>query len=103
MKKTKKTATRPRVSAEELETALGLLLKRIQDQRGKTVIPAGCRLRRDAWMRLQEKGILTAPALAREQERIYHKSSNLPSEVRSLVTTLVTQAVKEVLEKKIKD
>ena len=88
-KMTKKTLKRPTVSISEAGAALEQLLKRITDQRDLSMkkLPDGIRFKRDAWISLQEKGMLTASSLMKEQERIHYKESTLSSNERKLVTS----------------
>ena len=72
-------------------------IDRLRHKRNSAVVEAGYRLKRHAFDRLEDKGMMTAEAFAAEFQRIANKESRLSAAERALISAIVMAAAEKVV------
>ena len=72
-------------------------IDRLRHKRNIAVVEPGYRLKRHAFDRLEDKGMMTAEAFAAEFQRIVNKESRLSAAERALISAIVMAAAERVV------
>lgn len=80
------------ITREDLQQALAEEIDNLYEKRKRLVLPKGTTLRRTPMDSLQEKGLMEAPAMMEELDKIGNHTSNLSSNERRFCKELFKMA-----------